>query len=471
MKLFYRQPTWRKNTDQTTEVLPEQNMSFWRSLWQGLQHLLTASGANIVGPTLMGIPASMALFTSGIGTIIYCLITGVPAYMGTSFSFIAPISAVMTHGGGQPVVAGGIIIAALATILLGVIVRFTGFKWILWLMPPAVLSIVVITIGLLLAPTAFSEASSNWVLALITLGLGIIFTVIPRKGKTRKTISALPILLSIGIGYVVALITGQVNTSIIANAPVFTLPIFYAPVFEINFCIQMATISLTAVVMEHIGHLQGTSAIVGQDFMPRTARSLIADGISNLLSWSGTPSVTYGENMGVFAITRVFSVKVVIMAGILATLCGFIGKISPLILSIPSGVIGGATLLLFGMIAWSGFKLIKSNVNVDKTGNQVILAITGSFAVLGVILELNRSNFGGLSAADIAASPVAVANAVKGIQSFDGNFQIGNFSVPGLVAVAIVGITTSLIIRLVRFVSFKLPGGKSDPEQDTEEIF
>ena len=205
---------WGKNTDAITEVMPEQTMGFGRTLWQAIQHLLTAAGANILGPILMGLDPSMALFTSGIGTLVYNKLVGVPAYMGTSFSYIATIALIMAEPwGGQTVVGGGIIAAGLTSIVIGLIVRLIGWRWIDILMPPVVLAMVVIAIGLLLAPVAYGEALSYPPLAILTFGLGVIFATKFGRGRVGALVAALPVLLSIVIGYIVALIMGKVDLS------------------------------------------------------------------------------------------------------------------------------------------------------------------------------------------------------------------------------------------------------------------
>jgi uracil permease len=439
----YFKRIWGQNTSKTVEVMPEETMGFWRSLWQAFQHLLTASGANIVGPVLMHLDPSMALFTSGIGTIVYSAITGVPAYMGTSFSYIAPIALVMTSSwGNQGMVGGGIIAAGLTTIVVGLLVRLIGWRWINIIMPPSILAMVVIAIGLLLAPVAWGEASANPLLALITFGLGVIFATKFRKGTI---ISALPILLSIVIGYLVALVMGQVDLKAVNSAPFFVLPRFILPVFDMRVVVPMVLVTVTAVLMEHLGHLKGTSSIVGQDFIPRTSKSLIADGISNMLSWSGTPSVTYGENMGVFAITRVFSLKVMYLAGFLAVLAGFLGKLSPLILSIPSGVLGGATFLLFGLIAWAGFNLLQSEgVDMGKKNNQIMVASMATMMIVAIIVEYLRPIVSGIDATTLSTD---AQGAMTTLQHFGGTLTVGSFAIPGLVAVSLLGIILNLILN------------------------
>jgi uracil permease len=453
---------WGQNTSKTVEVMPEETMGFWRSLWQAFQHLLTASGANIVGPVLMHLDPSMALFTSGIGTIVYSAITGVPAYMGTSFSYIAPIALVMTSTwGNQGMVGGGIIAAGLTTIVVGLLVRLIGWRWINIIMPPVILAMVVIAIGLLLAPVAWGEATTNPLLALITFGLGVIFATKFRKGTI---ISALPVLLSIVIGYLVALVMGKVDLKAVNAASFFVLPRFIMPVFDIRVVVPMVLVTVTAVLMEHLGHLKGTSSIVGQDFIPRTSKSLIADGISNMLSWSGTPSVTYGENMGVFAITRVFSLKVMYLAGFLAVLAGFLGKLSPLILSIPQGVLGGATCLLFGLIAWAGFNLLQSEgVDMAKKNNQIMVASMATMMIVAIIVEYLRPIVAGIDPSTLSTS---AQGAMTTLQSFAGTLNVGSFAIPGLVAVSLLGIILNLILNWQEIVTeVKKPAEVKQPAE------
>jgi xanthine/uracil permease len=247
------------------------------------------------------------------------------------------------------------------------------------------------------------------------------------------------------LGFVVALVLGQVDLKPVADAPAFVLPRFFMPVFDMRVVVPMVLITVTAVLMEHLGHLKGTSSIVGQDFIPRTSKSLIADGISNALSWVGTPSVTYGENMGVFAITRVFSLKVMYLAGFLAILAGFLGKLSPLILSIPQGVLGGATFLLFGLIAWAGFNLLQSEgVDMGKKNNQILVASMGTMMVAAIIVEYLRPVVSGIEA---AALPKDAQAAMLTLQNFAGTLTVGSFAIPGLVAVSLLGIVLNLILN------------------------
>jgi NCS2 family nucleobase:cation symporter-2 len=360
-------------------------------------------------------------------------------------------------------VGGGIIAAGLTTIVVGLLVRLIGWRWINILMPPVILAMVVIAIGLLLAPGAWGEASTNPLLALITFGLGVIFATKFRKGTI---ISALPVLLSIVIGYLVALVMGQVDLKAVNAASFFVLPRFIMPVFDMRVVVPMVLVTVTAVLMEHLGHLKGTSSIVGQDFIPRTSKSLIADGISNMLSWSGTPSVTYGENMGVFAITRVFSLKVMYLAGFLAVLAGFLGKLSPLILSIPQGVLGGATCLLFGLIAWAGFNLLQSEgVDMAKKNNQIMVASMSTMMIVAIIVEYLRPIVGGI---DVSTLSAGAQGAMTTLQYFANTLTVGSFAIPGLVAVSLLGIILNLILNWQEIVTeVKTPAEVKQPVEAT----
>jgi uracil permease len=430
-------------TTNVTPVPPEGVLPFWRSLWQAVQHLLTASGANILGPVLMGISPSMALFTSGIATILYCAIVGVPAYLGTSFSFIATIMLLMKTGG-PSVVAGGIIAAGATFVVLGVIVRFVGYKWIMRIFAPVVMAMVVIAIGGLLAPTAFSMASSDWLLAIITFVASV---TIATKFKQGGVVSSLPVLLGVGFGYVVAIILGRVNFAPVVAAPLFAWPHFFVPVFTGQAVTMMIFVAALPLFMEHLGHLQATSSIVGQNFMPRMSKSLVWSGIGNMLSWAGTPSTTYAEDMGTMSITKVYSLRVMIMAGILAVLAGFVGKITPFIQSIPSGVLGGVMVYLFGLIGWAGFNMFETqHIETGKTSNKLIIAVMLSLTIAGIVVEFLRSILSGITAADLAASPKSIAAAIQSLQATVNGMQVGSFAVPALVLVALVGIVLHLYL-------------------------
>lgn len=435
---------WWGTTTTVTPVAPEGVLPFWRSVWQALQHLLTASGANILGPVLMGISPSMALFTSGIATILYCWIVGVPAYLGTSFSFIATITLLM-HTGGPGVVAGGIIAAGATFVVLGLIVRLVGYKWVLRIFSPIVMAMVVIAIGLLLAPTAFSMASSDWLLAGITFVASI---TVATKFKQDGVVSSLPVLLGVGFGYVVALILGKVDLTQVIAAPLVAMPQFVMPIFTGQAVTMMIFVAALPLFMEHLGHLQATSSIVGRDFMPKMSKSLVVSGVGNMLSFAGTPSTTYAEDMGTMNITKVFSLRVMIMAGIFATLAGFVGKITPFIQSIPTGVLGGVMIYLFGMIAWAGWNMFTvQHLNVTKKSNSLIIAVMATLMGAGMVVEFLRPIIGGITAADIAASPKIVATAILSLQATVNAMQIGSFAIPALVFVALVGILLHLFLN------------------------
>jgi xanthine/uracil permease len=342
-------------------------------------------------------------------------------------------------------VGGGIIAAGLTSIVIGLIVQRVGWKWITLLMPPAVLAMTVIAVGLLLAPVAFGQVQSNPMLAVITFGVGVLAATKARRGTWVAT---LPIMLAIVAGYIVALITGQVNLQPVIDAPLFSLPRFFMPEFDLRVVMPMVLVTATAVLAEHIGHLQATGTIIGRNYMPRAGISLIADGLSNAVSWSGTPSVTYSENIGVFALTRIYSLRVMKVAGLLALAAGFFGKLSPIILSIPSGVLGGATFLLFGLIAWAGFNMfLAEKIELSEKSNQIIVASMGTMMIASIIVEYLRPIVSNITTAEIAALPASVAGAVTTLQNFAGSMTVGGFALPGLVAVALLGILLNLVLN------------------------
>lgn len=463
----YLDRLWGKNTDKQVDVMPEETMGFFRSVWQACQHLLTAAGANIVGPILMHIDPSMALFTSGLGTLFYNWYVGVPAYLGTSFSYIPVIMLGMTASwGGQSVVAGGILCTAVVSILAGLLVKAVGIKRVNLFMPPVVYAMVVITIGLILAPTAYNMFISNIGLAVLTLFLGILFATKFREGHY---ISALPVLLSIVIAYVVALAAGQVNLEDVYAAPWFVWPRLVVPTFNLSFDVAMALVAI-ATIFENYGHLVATGVIVGRRYDDRIAKSLIADGVADALSWSGNPSTTYGENMGVFAITRVYSLRVMYVAGLIAVGAGFLGKLSPLILTIPSGILGGATFLLFGLIAWAGFKLfVDGEIDISDKRNQIQVAVLGTMMVAATVVEFLRPILAGIKPEELAIAPASVANVISSLQSFVVGLRVGGYQIPGVVAVALTGIVLNVVLNFGTILAelrapAVVPTGASDPE-------
>lgn len=360
------------------------------------QHMFAMFGATILVPKLVGLSPAIALLTSGIATILFLFITQfkVPAYLGSSFAFIAPIL-IASNGGDNP---GNAMIGAMAVgITYGVvslIIWKTGYKWLMNLLPPIVVAPVIMVIGLGLSGTAVDMAMNvngeysflHFTAALVTLFSAIIFTV-----YFKNILSAMPILLGLIIGYIYSSIIGIVDFSAIKEAKWFAMPDFLIPGIHYDFTIT-STILLAMVpivfvtISEHIGHQLVLGRVVNRNYIkdPGLHRSIVADGLGTFVSaiLGGPPKTTYGENIGVLAITRVYSVYVIMGAAVIAILFSFVGKAMAFIQTIPTAVLGGISILLFGIIASSGLRMLVEN----KTdfGNNRNLVISSVILVLGI---------------------------------------------------------------------------------------
>ena len=392
-----------------------------KSLPLSFQHLTAMFGATILVPILLGVDPAIALLMNGIGTLIYTWVTkgGIPAYLGSSFAFIAPSLLIISTYGGFNHAQSGFIVFGLFFILISFVVKKWGIGWIDVVMPPAVMGAVVAIIGLELAPVAAHQAGlAPWpaavgkivepfvmdnnvlIVSMFTLCIGIIGSVM-----FRGFMQVIPILFAVVAGYLLALWMGLVNTSVISNAAWFAIPTFHAPQYDLNAIIIIAPACIV-VLAEHISHLIVTGKITGVDLMkdPGLHRSLLGDGISNVLSGftGSTPNTTYGENIGVMAITRVYSVWVIRGAAILAILFSCIGKVSAAISTIPNPVMGGITMLLYGVIAVQGFRIfIEQKVDFSKNRNMVLGAITFVVGVSGASINIGTVQLKGMAFAAI----------------------------------------------------------------------
>jgi len=392
-----------------------------QSLPLSLQHLTAMFGATILVPILLGVDPAIALLMNGIGTIIYTLVTkgGIPAYLGSSFAFIAPVMLIASSYGGFSHAQSGFIFFGLFFIVISLIVYKWGIKWIDVVMPPAVMGAVVAIIGLELAPVAVQQAGlAPWsasvgqtvqpfvmdtntvIVSMFTLAIGIIGSVM-----FRGFLQIIPILFAVVAGYILALIMGMVDTAAIANASWLALPKFQAPVYDPNAILIIAPACIV-VLAEHISHLIVTGKITNENLMknPGLHRSLLGDGISNVISgFAGSPpNTTYGENIGVMAITRVYSVWVIRGAAILAIAFSFIGKISAAISTIPPAVMGGITVLLYGVIAVQGFRMfVEQKVDFSRNRNMVLGAITFVVGVSGAAINLGSVQLKGMAFAAV----------------------------------------------------------------------
>ena len=387
-----------------------------------LQHLFAMFGSTVLVPFLLHVDPATALFMNGIGTILYLLICKgrLPAYLGSSFAFISPVLAVcatsgMDYGDAQ----GGFIVFGLSFIVLAGIVNKVGTRWIAVLFPPAAMGAVVAIIGLELAPLAMTmsgylgEASgmtneTAMIISTFTLIVTLLATVLG-----RGFIGIIPILIGVISGYILSWFMGVVDFSVVETTPWISVPTFYEPKFNLS-AIMMIMPALFVVFAEHLGHLFVTSDIVGRNLIedPGLHRSLFADGLSNVLSGlvGSTPNTTYGENMGVLAITGVYSTWVIGGAALLAVIFSFVGKIAALIHGIPVPVMGGVCILLFGFIAASGIRmLVEKHVDYTRSKNLILTAVTMICGLSGATIVVGPVQLKGMGLATVVAMILSLA--------------------------------------------------------------
>jgi uracil permease len=386
----------------------EEKLPLLKTIPLSFQHLTAMFGATILVPLLFGVNPAIALLMNGIGTLLYSFITKgkIPAYLGSSFAFIAPTFAIFASGGSFAHAQTGFIFFGVLFVVLSFIIKYVGIKWIDVVMPPAVMGAVVAVIGLELAPIAAQQAGlapaaakvgevvqayvpdvKVITVAMVTLFIGIIGSVV-----FRRFFKIIPILIAVVCGYIFSLSMGMVDYELVSQAAWFKLPTFTAPVFDLKAIFIIAPACLV-VFAEHISHLIVTGNITERDLMkePGLHMSLLGDGISNIISgFAGSPpNTTYGENIGVMAITKVYSVWVIRGAAILAILFSCIGKVAAVIQSIPGAVMGGITLLLYGVIASSGIRMfVEQKVDFGKSYNMILAAVTFVIGVSGASIKL-----------------------------------------------------------------------------------
>ena len=390
-----------------------------------IQHMFAMFGASVLVPFMFGINPAIVLLTNGIGTLLFILITKgkAPAYLGSSFAFLAPAGLVIDKWG-YSYALGGFVVVGLCGCLLAFIIYKFGTKWIDIVLPPAAMGPVVGLIGLELAGSAASNAGilattsynivdqakglyeqvvtpvamNNMIVFLITLGVAVFGNVL-----FRKFFAVIPILIAIVVGYIAAIIFGVIDMATIQEAiatPIFTLPEFQLPHFDPQAILIILPVILV-IASEHIGHQVVTSKIVGRDLLknPGLHRSLFADNFSTMLSGlvGSVPTTTYGENIGVMAMTKVYSVRVIGGAAVLSILCSFIGPMSALINTIPGPVIGGISFLLYGMIGTSGIRiLVDSKVDYGKSRNLTLTSVVFVTGLSGAAVQLGNVELKGM---------------------------------------------------------------------------
>ena len=393
----------------------DQRPSAGKGILLSFQHVFAMFGATILVPLILGMPVSVALFASGVGTLIYMISTGfkVPVYLGSSFAFITAMSLAMKELGGDVSAAQtGVILTGFIYVLVAAGVRFAGTKWIDKLLPPIIIGPMIIVIGLGLAGSAVTNAGlvadGNWKNALVAVVTFLIAAFINTKGKGFLRI--IPFLFAIIGGYLFALTLGLVDFTPVLKANWFEIPGFYLPFStggafkEYNLYFGPETIAILPIaivtISEHIGDHTVLGQICGRQFLkePGLHRTLLGDGIATSVSafLGGPANTTYGENTGVIGMTRIASVSVIRNAAFIAIALSFLGKFTALISTIPNAVLGGMSILLYGVIASNGLKvLIKERVDFSQMRNLIIASAMLVLGLGGAILKLGPVTLSG----------------------------------------------------------------------------
>lgn len=387
-----------------------------------LQHLFAMFGSTVLVPILFNVNPATVLLFNGIGTLLYLIICKgkIPAYLGSSFAFISPVFAVLSQFNYEAAL-GGFIAVGLVFVIVGLIVKAVGTSWIDFIFPPAAMGAIVAVIGLELMPTAAKMAGlteaepnmSNIIVAVATLVITLFSQIV-----FRGFLGIIPILIGIICGYIISLGFGIVDLSGIEKAPWFALPTLYTPEFNLT-AITIILPAALVVIAEHVGHLFVTSNIVGSDLTkdPGLDRSIIGNGISTILSgfFGSTPNTTYGENIGVLAISKVFSTWVIGGAAIFAIILSCFGKLAAAIQSIPVPVMGGVSMLLFGVIAASGIRvLVDAKIDYNQPINLMLTAIVLGIGVSTASITIGSTTLAGMSLATVVAIILSICfNIIK----------------------------------------------------------
>ncbi len=396
-------PRWTLKTEGI--IAPDERPPWGQSIFLGLQHVLAMFGATVLAPIIMGFDPNTAIFFSGIGTILFFLIVGgrLPSYPGSSFSFIAVVLTAEGATHNIPAALGGIITAGVVYAIIGLIVIFAGYKWIEYLMPPAVTGAVVAVIGLNLAPVAIADASGgsisnpngfDIVMAIITV-LAVAAVAVYAPGPLRR----LPILLGGIIGYVIYMIFSNGLGFGVANVVATT------PNFTPNAMTLIAPVAII-LVAENLGHVKAVGAMTGRNLDKYLGRAFLGDGLATIVAASGggTGVTTYAENIGVMAVTRIYSSLVFIIAAVVAVLLGFSPKFGALIATIPPGVLGGLAIVLFGLIAATGGRIwVQNGVDFSKGRNLITAAVALTLGAGNLVINIGNFSLGGIGTATFGA--------------------------------------------------------------------
>lgn len=382
----------------------EDRVPFRMLLPLSIQHMFAMFGASVLVPFMFGISPAIVLFMNGMGTLLFIAVTKgkAPAYLGSSFAFLAPAGLVIDQMGYSYALGGFVAVGFCGCILSFIIFKF-GCDWIDVVLPPAAMGPVVALIGLELSGSAAGNAglldktidTANVIVFGVTLGVAVFGSIL-----FRKFLAVIPILIAVVAGYAAAVACGLVDFTAVSEASLFALPHFMLPKFSVEAIITILPV-LLVITSEHIGHQVVTSKIVGRDLLrdPGLHRSLLGDNLSTMISGliGSVPTTTYGENIGVMAVTKVYSVRVIAGAAVLSVICSFVGKLSMLIQTIPGPVIGGISFLLYGMIGASGIRiLVDSRVDYGRSRNLTLTSVVFVTGLSGIAVKIGNIQLTGM---------------------------------------------------------------------------
>ncbi|WP_345752221.1 uracil-xanthine permease family protein [Microbacterium rhizophilus] len=386
-------------------VAPSERLSWPATIAMGVQHVVAMFGATFLVPTITGFPVSTTLLFSGLGTLLFLLVTKnrLPSYLGSSFAFIAPVTAATASAGMGSALAGIVAVGVLLA-LVGLVVQFAGLGWVDGLMPPVVAGAIVALIGFNLAPVAWTSFSGAPVTATVTLAAVILFAVL-----FKGFLGRISIFLGVIVGYVFAAITGELDFTAVGEAAWIGLPEFHLPDFASAgtwSAIAMFLPVVLVLVAENVGHVRGVATMTDSSVNQHTGRALIADGAATTLAGlgGGSGTTTYGENIGVMAATRVYSTAVYWVAGLVAILLAFSPKIGAIFNSIPGGVLGGVTTALYGLIGIIGIKIwVDNRVDFSRPVNQYTAAVALVIGIAQFTMKWDGFELGAIVIGAVAA--------------------------------------------------------------------
>lgn len=396
--------TWKSVPSDATVVAPDERLSWPRTIGIGAQHVVAMFGATFLVPVLTGFPPTTTLLFSGVGTILFLIITGnrLPSYLGSSFAVISPVVGA-TAANGMGSALGGLVVLGLVLIAVGAVVHFAGTHWLNVALPPVVTGAVVALIGFNLAPVAKQNFEKGPLVGFITLVLLVV-----TLAFFRGIIGRLAIFLAVVIGYVLAvLIDGldEASRTAIAAAPWLGLPEFHAPTFSLG-VLPLFLPAVIALIAENIGHVKSVGQMTGTDTDPLMGRAIAADGVATVLAGAGggSATTTYAENIGVMAATRVYSTAAYWVAAIAAILLAMCPKVGAVISAIPPGVLGGATIVLYGLVGILGVRIwLTNHVDFSKPINQMTAAIPLIIGIADFTWTAGELTFTGIALGSIAA--------------------------------------------------------------------